>query len=55
MNSSVVEKLTFGVATWALYAAQRVQADILLFAAIDLVLAVLFMMAWMKTRNLTAD
>jgi hypothetical protein len=55
MPACVVEKLTFGVAAWALYAAQRVRADILLFAAIDLVLAVLFMMAWMKTRNLTAD
>jgi hypothetical protein len=28
-----------------------VRADILLFAAIDLLLAVLFMMAWTKTRN----
>jgi hypothetical protein len=51
MPACVVEKLTFGLAAWALYAAQRVRADILLFAAIDLVLAVLFMMAWMKTRN----
>ena len=55
MPACVVEKLTFGVAAWALYAAQRVRADILPFAAIDLVLAVLFMMAWMKTRNLAAD
>jgi len=51
MLPSVVEKLTFGIAAWALYAAQRVRADILLFAGIDLVLAVLFMMAWMKTRD----
>jgi hypothetical protein len=54
MPACVVEKLTFGVATWALYAAQRVTADILLFAAIDLVLAVLFMMAWMKTRTVAS-
>jgi len=52
MPACVVEKLTFGVAAWALYAAQRVRADILIFAAIDLLLAVLFMMAWMKTRNI---
>ena len=51
----VVEKLTFGIAAWALYAAQRVRADILVFAAIDLVLAVLFMMAWAKTRMLARD
>ena len=51
----VVEKLTFGVAAWALYAAQRVRADILVFAAIDLVLAVLFMMAWAKTRPFARD
>ena len=51
----VVEKLTFGVAAWALYAAERVRADILVFAAIDLVLAVLFMMAWAKTRMLARD
>jgi len=55
MLACVVEKLTFGVAAWALYFAQRVRSDILLFATIDLVLAVLFMMAWSKTRNLAAD
>ncbi|HEX6598233.1 MAG TPA: hypothetical protein VF034_02855 [Gemmatimonadaceae bacterium] len=51
MPACVVEKLTFGVAAWALYAAQRVRADILIFAAIDLLLALLFMMAWTKTRD----
>jgi hypothetical protein len=55
MLACVVEKLTFGVAAWALYFAQRVRPDILLFATIDLVLAVLFMMTWSKTRNLAAD
>jgi len=51
MPACAVEKLAFGVAAWALYFAQRVRADILLFATIDLALAVLFMMAWSRTRN----
>ena len=52
MPACVVEKLSFGIAAWALYAAQRVRTDIVLFATIDLVLAVLFVVAWLRTRNL---
>lgn len=52
MPACVVEKLSFGIATWALYLAQRVRTDIVLFATIDLVLAVLFVVAWLRTRNL---
>jgi hypothetical protein len=51
MPACVVEKLTFGVAAWALYAAQRVRADILIFPAIALLLALLFLMVWTKTRD----
>jgi hypothetical protein len=52
MPACVVEKLSFGIAAWALYAAQRVRTDIVLFATIDLVLGVLFVVAWLRTRNL---
>ena len=48
----VVEKLTFGIAAWALYSAQRVKADILPFATIDLLLATLFIVSWFRTRDL---
>ena len=50
MPACVVEKLSFGIAAWALYAAQRVRADIVVFATIDLVLATLFIIAWYRTR-----
>lgn len=51
MPACVVEKLTFGIAVWALYFTHRVRADILLFATIDLALAVLFTVAWLRTRD----
>jgi hypothetical protein len=50
----VVEKLTFGIAAWALYSAQRVKPDILLFATIDLLLAVLFTIAWFRTARVAS-
>ena len=53
MPACVVEKLSFGLAAWALYFAQRVMPDILLFATIDLLLAVLFAVAWYRTSDVT--
>lgn len=53
MPACVVEKLSFGIAAWALYFAQRVRSDILVFATIDLVLAALFVVAWYRTANAT--
>ena len=53
MPACVVKKLSFGIAAWALYFAQRVRSDILVFATIDLVLAALFVVAWSRTANAT--
>ena len=50
MIAAVIEKATFGVATIALFAVGRLAAQMLLAGLIDLVLGVLFVVAYVKTR-----
>jgi hypothetical protein len=53
MPACVVEKLSFGIAGWALFHAHRIGADVVFFASIDLVLAVLFATAWIRVAQET--
>jgi hypothetical protein len=48
MLPGIIEKLSFGMAAGALYAAGRVAAVILAFGVLDLVWAALFVIAFMK-------
>ena len=50
MIAAVIEKATFGVAAIALFAVGRLAAQMLLAGLIDLVLGVLFVVAYVKTR-----
>lgn len=43
-------KLIFGVGCWILYAQGRIPVSVPMVAAPDLLLCVLFVLAWMKTR-----
>jgi hypothetical protein len=49
MLPSVVEKVTFGVATLVLFAQQRLAPFVLAFGMIDLLLGVLFLVAYTRT------
>ena len=49
MVPSVVEKFTFGIAVVVLVMQGRMHATDLVFAATDLLLGVLFVVAWVKT------
>lgn len=49
MLAGVVEKFSFGLAIFALYIGQRYSGDLLLAAAIDLFLGVLFIAAFFAT------
>jgi len=51
MIPSVVEKFTYGVAMVALYKQSRVQKSDLTFAAVDMLLGILFVAAFLKTRD----
>jgi hypothetical protein len=51
----IVEKISFGGAIWPLYFAGRVQANVVVLSTIDLVLAVLFFIAWQKTKGLETN
>jgi hypothetical protein len=53
MVPAIIEKVSFGFAVIVLFAGERVSSMILLFACIDLVLAVLFLSAFIKTRAST--
>jgi hypothetical protein len=53
MIPSVVEKFTYGVAVVALVTQGRMHRADLVFAATDLTLGVLFVAAFVRTRNLT--
>jgi hypothetical protein len=50
MLPAVLEKATFGVAVLVLFLQQRVAAVFVGFAAVDLVLGVLFLTAWWRCR-----
>ena len=49
MPVTVLEKLAFAVPVLLLYRDGRVASAVLLFAAIDLVLGTLFLIAWRRT------
>lgn len=51
MPVAVVEKLVFAIPAFALLAAGRVAPAVAVFGAIDLLLAVLFSLAWLRTRE----
>jgi hypothetical protein len=50
MLPGIMEKAAFGFATIALYLEERLAWQMLAFGLIDLVLGVLFLVAWVKTR-----
>lgn len=50
MLPAIVEKLSFGVAVWVLFFQSRVAPPMLGPASVDLVLAVLFAVAFRRTR-----
>jgi hypothetical protein len=50
MLAGVIEKFSFPAAVWPLYLMGRTPAVATVFATIDLVLGVLFLMSWRKTR-----
>lgn len=49
MIPSIIEKLSFGVGTWALLLTGRIPVQPVLGGTVDLVLAVLFVMAFLRT------
>ena len=49
MPAGVLEKVAFGLAVWILSAQERVGFPVPLFACIDLILATLFILAYLKT------
>lgn len=49
MLPAILEKVSFGIAAWVLYAEGRVAATLLGPASIDLGLALLFCLAWRRT------
>lgn len=52
MLPGIMEKAAFGFATIALYLEERLAWQMLAFGLIDLVLGVLFLVAWVKTMGL---
>lgn len=50
MPIAVLAKLAFGITVWVLYAAGRTPLSVAVVASPDLVLAVLFSIAWIRTR-----
>ncbi|HLJ27611.1 MAG TPA: hypothetical protein VKY85_12945 [Candidatus Angelobacter sp.] len=51
MIPSILEKVTYGIAVIVLYLQQRTRAPDLVLGCIDLVFAVLFLMAFSKTKS----
>ena len=51
MLPAVVEKLTFGIAAIVLFLQARVAAPVLAFACVDLVLATLFTISYLRTPD----
>lgn len=50
MLAGVLEKATFGIAAIVLYLQSRLAKEMVFFGVLDLVLGVLFVVAWWKTR-----
>jgi len=51
MIPSVIEKFTFGVAMVVLYAQNRIHGSDTALAAVDMLLGILFVVAFLKTRD----
>ena len=51
MLPAIVEKLSFGIPVWLLFFKQRVGVDVVVFGSIDLLLGVLFVLAYRATRE----
>jgi len=51
MPLAMLEKLVFAVPALALFALGRLEGIVAMFAAIDVILAVLFVIAWRKTAS----
>jgi hypothetical protein len=52
MLLAVLAKSSFGIAVLVLYGQQRVSRQVLIFSSIDLMLAVLFLIAWWRCGSL---
>ena len=50
MLAAIVEKLSFPAAVWPLYLMGRTPGIVAAFATIDLVLALLFAISWVRTK-----
>lgn len=53
MIPAILEKLVFGIPVLLLFAKGRIGADVLVFGAIDLILAVLFFLSYRSTQTAT--
>ena len=51
MLPSILEKLTFGIPAWVLYATGRAPGSIAAAGSIDLLLGLLFVLAFLRTRQ----
>ena len=54
MIPAVLEKFTYGIAMLVLYSEARVHRSEMVFAGVDIVLGVLFIVAFLRTRNQSA-
>lgn len=52
--AAVIEKFGYGIAVFALYAQQRIHPGDVVFASVDMLLGVLFIIAYIKTGSQTA-
>ena len=51
MNPGVIEKASFAIAVLVLFARQRASGTLLVFGIIDLVLGLLFVIAYLQVRD----
>jgi hypothetical protein len=51
MIPAVIEKFTYGIAMFMLYSQARVHGSDMVFAAVDTLLGILFILAFVKTRS----
>ena len=54
MPVTILEKLVFPAAVWPLFLMGRTHGAVVVFSTIDLALAVVFLMAWLRTRPAAA-
>jgi hypothetical protein len=49
--AGILEKVSFGAASWILYVQHRIAGPVVFFSSIDLILAALFLTAYLKMGN----